>query len=232
MKRVACVLVFLFLCGMLFAAGQKEEGKEAQPVELLWWNHMEPGVWQDMFQKFLSDFQEKYPGVKVRVEFIRNADYVQKLPTAIATGTAPDVFGMSYRDLWTYHDNRAMDPIGPDALNAMGYGSMQDLKDAWAPGALESYAIGDTYYGFIWQFNIYSLLMNTNHFQEAGLNPQTDAPKTWDEFIEVGKKIDPERRRQNRPAGRQLSLHLQLGLVSPGDRAADAGAGRLADERR
>jgi ABC-type glycerol-3-phosphate transport system substrate-binding protein len=31
--------------------------------------------------------------------------------------------------------------------------------------------------------------MNTNHFKDAGLNPQTDAPKTWDAFIETGKKL-------------------------------------------
>jgi multiple sugar transport system substrate-binding protein len=189
MKKLSVLFIFLFLCGILFAGGQKEEGKGEEPVELLWWNHMEPGVWQDMFQKFLKDFHEKYPAIRARVEFSRHADYSQKLPTAIAAGTAPDVFGMTYRELWTYHDNGAMDPITEDDLKAMGYASMQGLKDAWAPGALESYAIGDNYYGFIWQFNIYSMLMNTNHFQEAGLNPQTDAPRTWDEFIETGKKL-------------------------------------------
>lgn len=189
MKRLAVFVVALFLCGMLFAAGQGEAKKSTEPVELLWWNHMEPGVWQDMFQQFLKDFQEKNPSIKVKVEFIRNADYSQKLPTAIAAGSAPDVFGQTYREMSTYAENGSMDPITDDDLKAMGYKSMQDLKDAWAPGALDAYAVADKYYGFIWQFNIYSMLMNTNHFKEAGLDPQTEAPKTWDEFLEVGKKL-------------------------------------------
>jgi ABC-type glycerol-3-phosphate transport system substrate-binding protein len=189
MKKLALFIVLLFLCGMLFAEGQTEGKKSAEPVQLLWWNHMEPGVWQDMFKKFLVDFQGANPNIKVQVEFIRNADYSQKLPTAIAAGTAPDIFGQTYREMWTYHQNGAMDPITDDDLKAMGYKSMQELKDSWAPGALEDYAIDGKYYGFIWQYNIYSMLMNTNLFKDAGLNPQTDAPKTWDAFLETGKKL-------------------------------------------
>ena len=33
---------------------------------------------------------------------------------------------------------------------------------------------------------------NKQLFQEAGLDPITDVPKTWDELFEVGEKVNPD----------------------------------------
>jgi multiple sugar transport system substrate-binding protein len=36
---------------------------------------------------------------------------------------------------------------------------------------------------------VFDLYINTAHFKEAGLDPDRDAPKTWDQTLEVAKKL-------------------------------------------
>ena len=75
------------------------------------------------------------------------------------------------------------------AFDAAGVTSLEELKKQWAPGALEVYQVGDNYYGLPFQFNIYAYVINTKHFKEAGLDPDKDYPKTWDEVYEVAQKL-------------------------------------------
>ncbi|MBA7660109.1 hypothetical protein ES703_68108 [subsurface metagenome] len=49
--------------------------------------------------------------------------------------------------------------------------------------------MGDNYCGLPFQFNIYAYVINTKHFREAGLDPDKDYPKTWDEVYEVAQKL-------------------------------------------
>jgi ABC-type glycerol-3-phosphate transport system substrate-binding protein len=184
---VLFALSFLLCCAFLSAGGTQEE---RGPVSLLWWSHYGPGTGAgDYMSVYLKNFEEKYPSIKVELNQAAHKDYINVLPTAIATGEAPDVFAMTYRYIPTYHENGSVDPIGDVALKEFGASSMAEAKKQWAPNALDAYSVGDNYYGLPFEFNIYAWGINTVHFREAGLDPEADAPSSWDDVIRVGKKL-------------------------------------------
>ena len=189
MKKVLTVLLILILTStIVFAEGQSD--KASGEVALKWWHHMPlDGAQGKLFAEYAKEFEAANPGITVSIESIPHAEYIKKIPTAIASGQAPDIYGLSYRNLYTYADNGAMSPLDDAALKALGLSSFSDLESQWAPGALDSYKIGNTYYGLPFQFNIYAYIINTKHFREAGLDPETDYPKTWDDVYEVAAKL-------------------------------------------
>ena len=171
--------------------GTAQEEAAAQQVSLVWWNHMEEGGPQNvLFKEYLSEFEAENPNIRVQMDNSQHEIYMnQRLPTAIATGDAPDLFAMTYRQLFTYHENGSMAPIDGAALEQFGVSSIDGLKQQWAGGVLEAYQIGDNYYGIPWQFNIYSYSINTEHFRDAGLDPEGAAPRYWEDVYEVGQKL-------------------------------------------
>ncbi|OQY34024.1 MAG: hypothetical protein B6241_05955 [Spirochaetaceae bacterium 4572_59] len=186
-KLLLLMMLSVFLSG-LTAGGQAESSDDS--VVLKWWHHMAlDGAQGTLFTEYAKEFEAANPGVTIDIESIPHTEYIKKIPTAIASGQAPDIYGLSYRNLYTYANNGAMSPLDKSALTAMGMSSFSDLEAAWAPGALDSYKIEDTYYGLPFQFNIYAYIINAKHFREAGLDPEKDYPKTWDDVYAVAEKL-------------------------------------------
>ena len=50
----------------------------------------------------------------------------------------------------------------------------------------------DVYYGIPFELSNYVAWINVEFMKEAGLNPMTDKPKNWDQFVAVGKKLVKE----------------------------------------
>ena len=185
MKKLILLSFVLTIFGLIIAGGAAE-GK----VTVVWWHHMPlDGAQGKLFKKYVKEFEAKNPDIEVVMESIPHKDYYTKLPTSIASGEAPDIFGLSYRQLNTYHENGVLSPMDKVAFTAAGVSSIDELKKKWAPGVLEAYQVGDNYYGLPFQFNIYAYVINTKHFKEAGLDPEKDYPKTWDEVYEVANKL-------------------------------------------
>ena len=140
-------------------------------------------------KKYVKEYESLNPDIVVEIFQATDQVMFKKLATAIATGEAPDVFALTYRRLSDFVDNNVVSPIDSNAIKAMGYKSLMDFKKAWAPGSLESYQANGQFYGIPSQFNIYTWIINAKHFREAGLDPAKDYPKTWEDVIEVGKKL-------------------------------------------
>ncbi|MBU8912404.1 MAG: extracellular solute-binding protein [Spirochaetales bacterium] len=190
MKRtIVLCLVVILSAAHLFAAGSEEEGAEA-PVELLWWSHYGPGTAAgDYMEVYRQQFEAQYPNITVELNNDAHETYIQSLPTAIASGEAPDVFAQTYRYIPTYHENGSLAPVGQVALQEFGAASIAEFEQQWAPNVLDAYRVGDNRYGLPFEYNIYAWGINTRHFREAGLDPVADAPKTWDDVIRVGKLL-------------------------------------------
>ncbi len=63
--------------------------------------------------------------------------------------------------------------------------SSNDFASAFVAGATQ----GGKVYGYPLWFYGFCNYINTNHFKEAGLDPVKNAPKTWDEFGDVAKRL-------------------------------------------
>jgi multiple sugar transport system substrate-binding protein len=63
------------------------------------------------------------------------------------------------------------------------------MKAAYLPGALEGYIHQGKLYAVPPIASVFSLYLNKKHFREAGLDPDKDYPRTWDDIARVGKKL-------------------------------------------
>ena len=75
------------------------------------------------------------PDIEVQYEIIPNNDFATKMLASMGTGTGPDIINMDDNQMRSIYIPKGsvqeVDPVG------MGYASLDDLKAAYIPGALE-----------------------------------------------------------------------------------------------
>ena len=156
-----------------------------QKITLTYWTHeYEPRNALD--ERYIAEFMEANPDIEVRYETFPFEDYETKLLTALAGGTGPDLFNISTSRMIALVRSGAVVPV--DA-QAMGYDSIAALQAEYIEGALDGFTFGGTLYAIPTEINNQALYVNVDHFREAGLDPETDYPKTWEEMVEVARKL-------------------------------------------
>lgn len=103
-----------------------------------------------------------------------------KIRTALTVGLAPDMARVD----WSFVCELARKGA---CVNLEDFGFNQ-IKNDYVEGPLNTNLVDGKYYGFPEQTNCVALFYNKTLFKEAGLDPEKP-PKTWDEFVEIGKKI-------------------------------------------
>ncbi|UNC93751.1 extracellular solute-binding protein [Candidatus Contubernalis alkaliaceticus] len=107
--------------------------------------------------------------------------------TAFAGGDGPVVFDF----LCLYYESLIdLDIIAPVDWETMGHNSQEEFAGEWFEGAIEGVRESDgNFYSLPFIGNTWSLYINREHFEEAGLDPVNDAPKTWEELKIVAEQL-------------------------------------------
>ncbi len=135
-----------------------------------------------VFMEIIDSFTAK-TGIKVEVQRIPFNGMEQKLLTALASRTNPDIARVDYAFVAKLATKKAAVPIDDSTAEA--------LKKTLVKAALYSNYIKGKFYGIPDQTNCLALFYNKKIFHENGIkNP----PRTWDEFIKIGKKITNEKK--------------------------------------
>jgi multiple sugar transport system substrate-binding protein len=121
-------------------------------------------------------------GITIKMDIIPWANFHEKLPTAIATHTAPQLVLCGNDMLATYNKENAFISM-EDFFEATG-----TSKDDFNPASLDLFTINGKLLGIPMQINGYYLYWNKDRFKEIGLDPETP-PKTWDELEEIAIKL-------------------------------------------
>ncbi|NLI78618.1 MAG: extracellular solute-binding protein [Candidatus Riflebacteria bacterium] len=103
-----------------------------------------------------------------------------KIRTALTVGLGPDMARVD----WSFVCELARRNACVD-LGTLGF---DKIKDQYVTGPLQTNFIDGKYQGIPEQTNCVALFYNKTMFRDAGLDPD-QPPKTWDEFIEMGKKL-------------------------------------------
>ncbi len=183
MKRVITFLAVVFFAAVGVASAGAPV-KSTEPIELTYWSvfgQSPPFVqaFGDTGTRLLRAYG--YPNATVKAEITNFEGYEQKYLSAFASGKGPDIFvGMA--PAW------AMD----GGLNPVAVPLPDDIAKLYDSKLAPYTASWGTYkgkrYGFAVEGLIQMLYINTDHFKEAGLNPDK-APRTVQEFIEIAKKL-------------------------------------------
>jgi multiple sugar transport system substrate-binding protein len=166
-------------------AAESAAPEETEKVSIVYWTHdNEPRNQLD--EQLITEFMAENPDIEVKYEVFPFEDYDTKLLTAMAGQTGPDLFNIFNSRMVTL---AASDAVAPVDASALGYASLDEFKDLYVPGALDSFTFGDTLYAIPTEINNQALFINVEHFKEAGLDPEQDYPKTWEELVKVSQKL-------------------------------------------
>lgn len=160
-------------------------GQAKGPVHLAFWTFDNPQQ-RPWLQKRINQYTEKNPNVSVDFQWFPFGDLGKKISVGFATGTAPEGFVSQdwFMPLWL--DKNLILPLD---VQRLGYSSLDVFREDFAP-AFVSGAIKDgKAYGYPLWFYGYPNYLNAKQFKEVGLDPEKDAPTTWDELGQVAQKL-------------------------------------------
>src|SRR5580692_1694084 len=120
--------------------------------------------------------------VKVELQYVPNNDYMNgtKLQTAFASGHGPDIFIISPGDFLRYYNGGVLTELTPFMT--------EEAKKDLFPNVMETRMVDGKIYGLPMEVEPMAMYYSVKAFQEAGLS-ETDIPKTWDQFLEISKKL-------------------------------------------
>ncbi|HHT68725.1 MAG TPA: sugar ABC transporter substrate-binding protein [Firmicutes bacterium] len=131
----------------------------------------------------IAEFEALHPGVKIELIETPWAELGEKLSIAIAGRAWPDIVPV---DISGAINRTHLEQGVVEALDA--YMTEEELEDFF-PGALQAYTYKDKLYGIPMSMTVHVMLLNLDHFEEAGVEPPVDGRWTWDEFVEKAKAL-------------------------------------------
>ncbi|MCF7915262.1 MAG: extracellular solute-binding protein [Spirochaetaceae bacterium] len=182
-KTVVVMVLVLCMVGTLFAGGQKEA--EEGPITLEFWTHEDPNR-TEIEDRYIEEFESANPDIKVQRVTHSSTKIMELVLTAFAANQGPDIFNMSIEDEYSYIANGRVAAVDPEAA---GYGSNAELEEAYISGVLDPVKQDEKFYGLPLELTNWCIYMNERVFEDAGLDPDKDYPKTWEEMAEVSEKL-------------------------------------------
>lgn len=150
-------------------------GTAAEEITVWGW-----GVYPDTLEVLAERYEEDNPEDSINVQMIGWDDMVPRLQAAMSAGTGgPDLATVN---------------LGTHIASFAELGGLTDLSkyidpmaDQFTAAAYSGSRYKDTTYGIPADIGPYTMFYRADIFKEAGINPENI--KTWDDYIEAGKKI-------------------------------------------
>ena len=177
------LIIILILGGALAYYVLTPVSTPKKPIVIRFWHAYNP-VEAEKVAKLVEEFMKENPDIKVEMEAIPYGALHDKLITAMAAGTAPDVVRMDI--IWVPE----FASIG--ALLELDEFIERDNIDLnnFFPGPLETCKWNGHYYGLPLDTNTRVLFYRKDLFAEAGID---HPPRTWQELLEFAKKLTKDK---------------------------------------
>ena len=173
MKRFLSMLLCLAILLSLPMTSLAEE-----PKELVMWSRSFEQFYNDLVREIVEDYNAANRGYSVRVEFIAEAAWNERMSAAQAAGNAPDLYTISYNHIVTESKNKAIQPL----TGLLAEEKIADITDA----VLKMVSVGDQVYAFpMWTEPSALLYYRKDLLAEANL----EVPTTWAELVDVATKL-------------------------------------------
>lgn len=161
-------------------AKSSEKGSDEEKVELtIWETSRNKDDWYTSMEK---EFLEEHPNITLN-KVVKEGDPGNEFYQAVASGTAPDLVNCSFTMMDSYITSGILEPLN----------QYTDEWDEWGNFTKEyvdMFTKDGKVYGVPNQVAPMLFGYNKALFEEAGIK---EPPKTWDEAVEVAKKInDPD----------------------------------------
>lgn len=180
-KGLAIVLMLAMLIPAVFASGTKEE----QPITIEFWTHEDVNR-QALEDRYAAEFMASHPNVQINITRQASTKLIELVQTAFAAGQGPTIFNLSINDEYPFIVNGRVAPMD---YAAAGYRNAAEVEAAYLDGMLEPVIYDGEVYGLPLELTNWAIFINKQVFRDAGLDPEKDYPKTWEEMVEVSEKL-------------------------------------------
>lgn len=189
-KNVALALTAVFAAAALTACSggntasqntqesQSSSTGEGTQLVFAWWGNQ---VRNERTQEALNLYSEQNPGITFDGQFSEVADYWNKIATAAAGHTLPDIIQMDYKYLQQYVNNNLLVDLTPYIEN--GIINVEDCNQ----DVLNSAKVGDGIYAICNGINAPMLAYNKTALDEAGITVKDNM--NMDEFISLCREV-------------------------------------------
>lgn len=183
MKKILFTMLAIIMIVPSFVFAQAQAETDAVTIEF--WTHEDANraILED---RYIAEFMEQNPNVTVNVTRQSSTKLIELVQTAYAAGQGPTIFNLSINDEYPF---MAAGQVAPIDYEAIGYANKDELVSAYVDGMLDPVTIGNDVYGLPLELTNWCLFINKKVFKDAGLDAEKDYPKTWEEMVEVSKKL-------------------------------------------
>lgn len=185
MKRVTGIVLVLMVAATLTGFASSKVEQPTGPVKLLFWTHEDKNR-ETLEGQFIKEFQEQNPTVTVERVLYPSTKIQDATLAAFAANQGPDFFNMGIEDEYQYIANSRVAPVIPEAA---GYSSQSAIINAYIPNVLDPVTVKGKIYGLPLELTNWCIYLNKKIFRDAGLDPDKDYPKTWEDMVAVAEKI-------------------------------------------
>lgn len=201
-KFMAVILAGTAITGLLVGCGNSQsetpgvQGTTAKTEEssnseqvggtVTWWTWSTEAT--DAFAKQIEYATTQNPNLTVDIQYTANADFMAKLPVAIAGGTGPDIYQMTRPSFELYAaSGQAMDLTDAIANSPR----LQEYLDALSPEVREAYQFEGKQMAIPFTVESTAIAYNKDIFEAAGLPDlkEIEDTWTWDDLHEIAKKL-------------------------------------------
>ena len=205
----------LFL--LLPSCGKEQKQEQTVPTITFWHSFVATTV--PALDDLLAEFRREHPGIQINAQYLPTGDgLIQKLVSAVQSGTTPDVAWVHSDFLDKLVEAGAIYPMrefteGPQGLTA------EALGDFFQP-LLEACTVRDTLYALPMEATSLALFYNRDLLKESGLDPDRP-PATWAELEAATRALTRDRDADGRtdvygffvpvfPASGELNIWMNL----------------------
>lgn len=153
------------------------------PVELnfTWWG---ADARAQLTEEVIAVFEEQNPDITINSSWSAWDGYWDKLATSTAGGDAPDVMQMDESRIAAYGERESL-------LDLNTVGDTLDLS-SMTPEVLDTGKVQDAIVGAPVGVGIFSVGVNPEILERAGLEMPDDTTWTWDDFTEMSAQVSEE----------------------------------------
>lgn len=179
MKKVRILLLVVLVCVLSINAFA------AKKIVLNYWTHTDDNRTK-LETRYIAEFQKLYPNVEIRRVENEASKMGDIVLTAFSANNGPDIFNLPIEQEYGYMVNGRVAPVD---YKAMGYKKLDALQADYMKNTFDSVTMKGKIYGLPLELTNWSIFINKKIFRSAGLDPEKDYPKTWEEMADVSEKL-------------------------------------------
>ncbi len=187
-KSLAVLMILVCAVSFVFANGKgesKSSSSSSKPITIEFWTHEDVNR-QELEDRYIKEFQEMHPNVTINVTRQAAAKLIELVQTAFAAGSGPTVFNLSINEQYPL---MAAGRVAPMTYSSTKYKNAQDVINSYMDGMIDPVVMNGEVYGLPLELTNWAIFLNKRMFREAGLDPEKDYPKTWEDMVKVSEKL-------------------------------------------